>query len=203
MFLVNRYSRTYFSIIESAKIRGIDDSYHEKHHIIPRSLGGDNSVDNIVKLTYREHFLCHRLLVKMTEGKMRQKMACALWAMTRKTGNRITTSKQYSVARLIYINHHPNSGLSEEVLKARGKKVSEALKGRVFAHHYSNISKYHDMLKAGTIDNPRTKNWIVTTPTGETIFVRNLAKFCKEHGLSKGSLCGSGKSKGYTARHAD
>ena len=58
------YARTYYRIIEH-RLNNPYPGYTEKHHIIPRSLGGSDSVDNLVKLTAREHFLCHWLLVKM------------------------------------------------------------------------------------------------------------------------------------------
>jgi hypothetical protein len=37
----------------------------EKHHILPKWLGGDNLKSNIVKLTCEEHFIAHQLLVKI------------------------------------------------------------------------------------------------------------------------------------------
>ena len=57
----------------------------EKHHIIPRSFGGGNTKNNIVKLTAREHFLCHLLLTKMTTGVNRHKMLHAFMLMKGKT----------------------------------------------------------------------------------------------------------------------
>lgn len=46
--------------------RGLDKSkltgYYEKHHIIPRCLGGLDEDSNYVLLTYREHILAHMLL---------------------------------------------------------------------------------------------------------------------------------------------
>lgn len=41
------------------------DGYTEIHHIIPRCVGGDDSKDNLVKLSAREHFICHILLTKI------------------------------------------------------------------------------------------------------------------------------------------
>jgi hypothetical protein len=203
MFLDNKYTKAYFSIIKNCKTRETSESYFEKHHIIPKSLGGDNSKENLVNLTYREHFICHKLLVKMTEGSNKRKMACALWTMTRNTGNRIISSYQYSSARSIYIKHHPNKNLSEKARQDRGAKVSASLKGRVFPHQHKNLLDFQKKMKEGSVENPRTKSWLVTTPNGDTLIVRNLAAFCREHDLSKGSLCGSGKTKGYTAKHID
>jgi len=57
--------------------------YFEKHHVLPRSLGGKNIASNIVLLTGREHFICHWLLFKMfNKGTIeRSKMLFALWCM--------------------------------------------------------------------------------------------------------------------------
>ena len=80
MYLQNKYTRIYNSIIDRAQQRSID-SYTEKHHIVPQSLGGSNESSNIVKLTAREHFICHLLLTKMVEGKNKSKMYQAAWMM--------------------------------------------------------------------------------------------------------------------------
>ena len=63
IFIDNKYTRVYYSIIDRAKTRSIS-SYTEKHHIIPRSLGGTDAKENLVPLTAREHFICHLLLTK-------------------------------------------------------------------------------------------------------------------------------------------
>lgn len=80
-FLDNKYTRWYYAIIESAKAT-THDCYTEFHHIIPRSLGGSNAKSNLVRLTARQHFVCHLLLVKMTEGNARFKMICAAHHMS-------------------------------------------------------------------------------------------------------------------------
>ena len=78
MYLQNKYSKYYFNIINRAKSRDLPlNTYTEKHHIIPKCLGGNNSKDNLVKLTAREHFICHKLLTKMVTGKDKSKMLYA------------------------------------------------------------------------------------------------------------------------------
>jgi hypothetical protein len=81
MFLQNKYTMWYMSIISQAKLNVNDriEGYFEKHHIIPKSLGGSNDLDNLVKLTAREHFICHLLLIKMLEGQFKQKMSFAMY----------------------------------------------------------------------------------------------------------------------------
>lgn len=66
LFKENKYSKWYFSIIAFAQDRKIENNKdYECHHIIPKSLGGNNKNENLVHLTVREHYVCHLLLVKM------------------------------------------------------------------------------------------------------------------------------------------
>jgi hypothetical protein len=70
LFIDNKYTRWYYDIIDRAKTRTLlANKYYEKHHIVPKSLGGSNNVDNLVKLTAREHFITHWLLTKMVSNK--------------------------------------------------------------------------------------------------------------------------------------
>jgi hypothetical protein len=58
------YKKHYDKLIERSKNR-ILEGYVEKHHIIPRCLGGTDDATNIAILTPEEHFLAHQLLVKI------------------------------------------------------------------------------------------------------------------------------------------
>jgi len=83
MFIENKYYKWYFMIVNYRLTNPINtDVYFEKHHIIPKSLGGNNKKTNIVKLTPREHFVCHLLLLKMTTGVDKVKMSYALRMMS-------------------------------------------------------------------------------------------------------------------------
>ena len=61
------YAKLYNRIIEN-RLNNPYNGYTEKHHIVPVSLGGSDSKDNLVRLTAREHFVCHWILVKMYRG---------------------------------------------------------------------------------------------------------------------------------------
>jgi hypothetical protein len=59
------YEKIYQLIIQRALVRQRSTyTPYEKHHIIPRCVGGSNSPDNLVYLTPEEHFVCHQLLAK-------------------------------------------------------------------------------------------------------------------------------------------
>jgi hypothetical protein len=62
---LNWYFKTYNQIIERAMSRTIT-GYVERHHILPKSLNGNDNKFNIARLTAREHFICHQ--VEPTNG---------------------------------------------------------------------------------------------------------------------------------------
>jgi len=79
IFIDNKYTRISYTIIDRAQSRTLpQEIYTEKHHIIPRSLGGADTSDNLAILTAREHYACHLLLPKMLEGENKYKMLCAI-----------------------------------------------------------------------------------------------------------------------------
>ena len=57
------YKAHYARLIERAKGRVLP-GYYERHHVIPRCMGGNNDPENIVSLTPEEHYVAHQLLVK-------------------------------------------------------------------------------------------------------------------------------------------
>lgn len=67
------YQKIYNSIIENSKkeTRNKINSYYEKHHIIPRCIGGSNKEENLALLTPKEHFICHCLLVNIYKQDVR------------------------------------------------------------------------------------------------------------------------------------
>ncbi len=105
MFLNNKYTNWYYNIIKNAQCqerKKSQDTYFEKHHIIPRSLGGNNRKENIVLLTAREHLICHWLLTKMILDRNKYKMFNAFFCMSMKCKNtyeRYTNSRLHAIAR--------------------------------------------------------------------------------------------------------
>jgi hypothetical protein len=149
---MNKYTRWYENLISSRRGRTLPgDMYVEKHHIIPRSLGGSDTVNNIIHLTAREHFIAHLLLVKIHSGKAGMKMAHALRRML--TGNKeyryIPNSHTYAVIRTLAMEkcsgennpmfgrtgeNHPSYGRKEEIYNDEFRaKISATSKGRVSA----------------------------------------------------------------------
>jgi hypothetical protein len=115
------YQNIYYSIIEKAKTRILTE-YFEEHHIIPKSLGGNNSKENKVLLTAREHFICHWLLWRFSEGKDKIKMGHAFGMMRHHSStNRYYTSIGYEIAKKAHSIsaslHHKGKILSDKEMK--------------------------------------------------------------------------------------
>jgi len=162
LFVDNKYKSIYYKIINKAlgEHRDKEISYYEKHHIIPKSLGGTNNRSNLVLLTAREHYICHKLLTKFTIGESKKKMFCAMWAFNRKSQSQnriILNSRDYEYVRK-YISktfsderkgkHLVGISLSDE----HKLKLSKALKG----NPKSEITKKR-MKESWKNRGPRTK----------------------------------------------
>lgn len=137
------YKSIYYKIIENAKRETENGNrhvgYYEKHHIQPKSLGGTNDKENLVKLTAREHFICHWLLVKMyNKGTIeRNKMLCALWRMQCINENHKR-----------YINSHVYEKLRIEFAEA--------------------VSKLTSVSQSGSRNSQFGKKWYTNRNTGES-----------------------------------
>jgi len=149
------YFAIYKALIQKAQ-NTVKTGYVERHHIIPKSLGGTDVSDNLVFLTAREHFIAHRLLEKMYKGKM----ISAIWFMCCDDDIRRykTTSRTYGYVRekvalqnsedmkLYWKNNperkemqskewslnNPKPSLRKEV----SEKISKKLKGKTWVNRY-------------------------------------------------------------------
>ena len=59
------YKRIYDNLVQKALERGKPNGYFEKHHIVPKCVGGENTKGNLVLFTAKEHFVAHKLLTKL------------------------------------------------------------------------------------------------------------------------------------------
>jgi len=132
IFINNKYTNWYNSLINKAQNR-IVLGYAEKHHIIPSALGGTNEKDNIVKLTPREHFICHLLLTKMTTGNARYKMNFALHMLSNAKnigeGRYIPNGRMYDLTRRLYKEALDNYW-TDEKRKEHADKIRPTVIGR-------------------------------------------------------------------------
>lgn len=102
------YLKIYNQIVEKAQTT-TRDCYVEKHHIIPRCMGGSNDPSNIVKLTAREHYVCHWLLAKTYNTKQLWG-AFAMLCVSSTKHQRLTNSRLFERARIARSKASSGSG---------------------------------------------------------------------------------------------
>ena len=154
MFLSNKYQIWYYQIINDAKTNP-RDGYTENHHIIPSSLGGNDDANNKVRLTAREHFVVHKLLVKFTSGKDRSKMSfayCFFLGNKRFPGrvNLVFSSRDYQRRKILLAK------ATSELHK--GKTVSKETVKKMLATRLRNNKPYPDSAREFHRENTK-KRW--------------------------------------------
>jgi len=169
------YKQIYERLINRAKTRTLS-GYKERHHIIPRCIGGTNDTDNLVNLTAREHFIAHKLLCEIYPDN--DSLFYAYWCMCTNWSNsymsRIQiTSREYERAKKKFsksiskINTGDSNPAKRDDVR---KKISNSLMGHVawnngltketndsiaqMANKLKNIKRWNDGL---TKDDPRVQ----------------------------------------------
>jgi hypothetical protein len=206
MFIHNKYSDCYWRLINAAKVQVVV-GYSERHHIIPKSLGGTNAKDNLVRLTAKQHFVAHHLLMKMTSGSARKKMCKALWTMRHVIGGKLTarqfealrtewaaTVSEFWKGRKMSPSHYANFLAGQALARANGVQYggmhSEEHKQRMVQ---SNKDRKGIKLKAqpgksAGSKNSRAKVWIVEDLLGHQVTHYSITPWCRENGITLASL---------------
>lgn len=125
------YQKIYHNLIQKRQIILLENQYTEKHHIVPKCMGGTDDESNLVVLTPEEHFLAHQLLVKIYPEH--QGLKYALYLMTISPNGRRNNNKLYGWIKRDYdANRIQSSGFLgrkhkpetiEKMKKARAKQV--------------------------------------------------------------------------------
>lgn len=130
---MSKYKKWYDAITKRGQTR-ILETYTESHHIIPESLGGKDSPDNLTELTAREHFICHWLLVKIyKDGDAHWKMLNALRIM--RAENKKQTRYSTKITSRVYEN------LKEEYARLQSERFSGTNNGFYGKKHKDDARK--------------------------------------------------------------
>jgi len=138
-----KYNKIYNDIIERGKSR-ILAGYKETHHIIPKCIGGTNEKSNLVELTCKEHFICHKLLTEIypTENKLRY--AVRMMATTNNVFGRTykVGAREYSrIKEAVIVSEETKLKIS---IGSMGHIVSDATKSKISkANKGKSKSKLH------------------------------------------------------------
>jgi len=123
------YLKIYNKLISSRKEIQESTEYCETHHILPKCLGGTDDKDNLVRLTYREHYVAHWLLTKIypKEAKIHYAFLCMIRdprGHRRLTSRMISTIKKNFCEFKKWHSKIQNPGRSENSRSAAKKRMS-------------------------------------------------------------------------------
>jgi len=146
--------------------------YSEKHHIIPRARGGDDSFENIIKLSALDHIRAHLLLAKIYGGSMWY--AIMIIVKRASKARRIPTKLQIRWAARVRANTPP---MAEETKQ----KIALASTGRT---HSEETRRKLSLANIGKKRSEETK---------QKIGLANIGKKMSEEHKQKIALAKKGK----------
>lgn len=129
-FIKNQYFYKYLELVKRSSDVG------EKHHALPKSLFPQfaKSEWNLVKLSYKDHYLAHELLPLFVSGLNRYKMLCAWNQMCGRTKGEFVTADQYATLKQMFSDNNPSK---DPLVKA--KKIE---KQKIFWSNPENVAKH-------------------------------------------------------------
>lgn len=166
-----------------------DKNYQERHHIIPKCLGGSDDSDNLIYLYAQEHYYAHKLLA--LENKTNNNLQYAWWNMCQCTqnGQRVynISADEYALARQNFSNVMKNNQY------AKGLKMSEETRAKMSKSHKGKIDGKNNPMygkscsehckeilrnKLSGSNNPSAKK-VICLETNEVFnTIKDAAKWC-------------------------
>ena len=172
------YEKIHDAIINRAKLRGLNKSelegYYEKHHVIPKCLGGNNKKDNLVLLTAKEHFIIHKILYRLHPDN--KKLLFAVIAMF-SPGNKYNHRENINMSTAAYYRK-----LHAEFLKGRKlsdetkKKISKSNKGKSLSQEQIDFLK---KINTGRHPTDETRHKMSNSHKKENLSVEIIEKMRK------------------------
>ena len=166
------YQKTYSALVDKAKTRGLNkntlEGYYEKHHILPKCMGGSDSEDNLVLLTYREHVLAHMLLTKIYPNNY--KLFHAIYFMMNSNGFKVIK--------------HLNTKYLEQIRTNSIKMLRETNSGKNNPMYGKHISEKHKKILSNVNKRKRsdlTKKRMSEAQKGKTHSKETKEKLSKIH----------------------
>lgn len=117
-------NKEYLDFINECKNKNYKNLFTQKHHIIPKHMGGSDSIDNLIELSLDDHYKAHILLSECYNGKYkRENLASAIMIKGYLDNIEVLTEYQKSLIG----DGNPNFGKKwdENKKKLASKRVKE------------------------------------------------------------------------------
>lgn len=149
------YSEFINNIIET-RGRTMDVDEKERHHVLPKCLGGSNDPNNLIDLTLEEHFIAHKLLTE--ENPESKPLAYAFRRMSniRRVGltRTIETPEEYREARLENKRQTVKTHYGQELREETKRKISASNTGKKRTKEMNEANRQRQLEYLKTHENP-------------------------------------------------
>lgn len=138
----------YLKIIEHFRKNPPDGVFCERHHIIPLSKGGTDTLDNVIVIPAKAHIICHYLLHKAFPDDSSLAFAFSMMCVNNKHQDRKFSGRLYERSKIARSN------------AMRGKPRPEWVKEKLRKPKYSNknyLGNKNQKPKGYKLDKPRTE----------------------------------------------
>lgn len=202
------YAYHYDLLIFKSKDRKIlkktdpDYVYYEKHHIIPKCLGGCNDRSNIAYLTPEEHYVAHQFLVKIHPDNNKLIKAASRMTTGLRRNNKLYgwLKKRHSESMSGVNNHfYGKTHTAEELEKMRigntGKKRSQETKDLMstIKTGISRPKSFRDKLSESKRQSKSTPRCVISTPAGIFESINRAAEYYNRNTATIASKLNSNK----------
>jgi hypothetical protein len=169
--------------------------YYERHHIIPKCMGGEDVSDNVALLTAREHMLAHYLLMKIFPGYWRLAYSFGCFSchfnMQRSLFLSKASTKMFQLAAEAKSSAQHNSHISIETRQ----KLSEAGKKRLHTdEEKEKIGRAHKGKVVSFITRCKLSNVALGRKRGPMSEVQKQKLSLSNKGIKKPSLSDAHKA---------
>jgi hypothetical protein len=151
----------YQKIYEQLTSKNMIADYTEKHHIIPKCLGGSDELENIVCLTPEAHYVAHQLLVKIYPNNHKIIKAAHMMTVGR------NTNKTYG-----WLKRKHSESMKQRPSNRKGVKLSAETRSKMSASRRKRkvdpAQLANTRLKLSNIAKQRKLNGYISSKKGKT-----------------------------------
>jgi hypothetical protein len=151
----------YQKIYEQLTSKNMIEDYTEKHHILPKCMGGSDDIENIVCLTPEAHYVAHQLLVKIYPDNHKIIKAAHMMTVGR------NTNKSYGWLKRKHsesMKQRPSNRKGVTLSAETRAKMSAAKKGK---HWINYTHSAETRLKISNAAAQRKLNGVVSPKKGK------------------------------------
>lgn len=195
------YQRIYHNLIERAQHRDLPLIF-EKHHIIPKCIGGSDDLINIICFTPAEHFLAHQLLTKiypLSHGLKKAVFMMTVGHNTRRKNKAYSWIKGQLIDNTVYeIEYIDGSIISgsrqqlEEQCNFSSANISRLINKKVkYANGWffsSHTIKEKEEIKYEYFKQQKNENIYEFENINGVEFTGTIAKFSELYNISKAAI---------------